>query len=80
MSVFLKIDSCKECPFVMHGGGFGQVAYIPLCSRTKKPETLPYTTHVSASGRFTTVTASMTGNIPNWCPLRDPENVNEEHF
>lgn len=62
----LIIDKCDNCPFVGHGGGFGNIAYIPVCEKMKHRE-LPYTEHAS-SGR---ITAHSTGEIPKWCPLSD---------
>ena len=62
----LTIENCNECPFVDHKGGFGNVAYIPVCKRVGRKE-LPYTEHAS-NGR---ITARCTGVIPEWCPLED---------
>lgn len=60
----LIIDKCRNCPFVGHGGGFGNIAYIPSCGKSRGKE-LPYTEHASG-GR---ITAHVTDEIPEWCPL-----------
>lgn len=65
----ILIESCKDCPSLEHNGGFGQVAYIPVCGRTGR--TLGYTKGVSGSR----VVASYDGRIPDCCPL--PEIANE---
>jgi hypothetical protein len=60
----ISITSCVTCPYKDHGGGFGQVSYIPVC-RLKDRKRLPYTEN--ASGGL--VIAQATGEIPDWCPL-----------
>ena len=62
----IVVENCGSCPYVGHGGGFGNIAYIPNCGKSKGKK-LPYTEHASG-GR---VTARGTGDIPIWCPLED---------
>lgn len=61
----IVINSCSACPHKDHKGGFGQVSYVPVCRKVNRE--LPYTVGVSLK----VVTASMTGDIPDWCPLED---------
>lgn len=60
------IRVCSECPNIEHGGGFGAVAYIPMCG--KKNRELLYTVSGSQKGRCT---ARGVDVIPDWCPLED---------
>ncbi len=62
----LLIETCEECPFITHGGGFAQISYIPKCLRNQN-KILPYTEHAS-KGR---ITARVTNEIPDWCKLED---------
>jgi hypothetical protein len=41
MSRVIRITECRQCPSCDHKGGFGKIAYIPVCRATGKE--LPYT-------------------------------------
>ena len=62
----ILIKNCLVCPNRSHRGGFATVSWIPCCSLMKSKE-LPYT----LSGNASCVSASPTGEIPEWCPLPD---------
>lgn len=62
---YIPIKTCNDCPHKDHRGGFGRVAYIPVCRLTDK--NLPYT--VGASGLTRMIIANYTGEIPDSCPL-----------
>ena len=60
----IVLTDCQRCPSLDHKGGFGSVAYIPVCRAVNKEQ--PYTVSVMDGGR---VQASRTPGIPDWCPL-----------
>ena len=62
----ILVDKCTNCPFVGHAGGFGKIAYIPVCGKERGRQ-LPFT-ETSSGGR---VTAHGTDEIPDWCPLEN---------
>lgn len=62
----IVITSCSQCPHTDHNGGFGKIAYLPVCTK-KNRRHLPYEENASR-GR---VVATPTGVIPEWCPLPD---------
>jgi hypothetical protein len=64
MTRVIRIDSCHQCPGRSHTGGFGRVAYVPIC-RTANRE-LPYSIEC---GTVSMVIASQKPGIPDWCPL-----------
>lgn len=64
----IVIAYCGQCPHKDHNGGFGKIAYIPVCKK-KNRKILPYKCSVSDSGF---VTAQLKNGIPDWCPL--PKN------
>lgn len=64
----IVIGSCSDCPNLKHSGGFGGIAYIPICHETG--EMLPYTKSVSGNR----IVATATGEIPDWCPLDAAED------
>jgi len=66
------VTDCGCCPYVSHGGGFGNIAYIPNCGKSNGKK-LPYTEHAS-NGR---ITAHGTGVIPEWCPLDDDSETSD---
>lgn len=66
MSKKIVIKKCKNCPHVDHKGGFGHIAYIPVCRLADKE--LPYRVE---RGYGTMIIAKQTGGIPTWCPLED---------
>lgn len=71
MSKQIVINSCTECPYIHHRGGFGNPAYIPTCRKVRGSNELPYKTTIG-SGRWSpTTVAKATGVIPDWCPLED---------
>lgn len=57
------IESCRDCPYMGHGGALGKVKYKPWC--TKLDKRLKYKTY-EIDGR---VIARFSGTVPNWCPL-----------
>lgn len=63
----IPIPSCAECPSRDHKGGFGTVAYVPVCRKAARelPHTVRYDT---VPGRGV---ASLSEGIPEWCPLPD---------
>lgn len=65
MSKKIVIQSCGVCPHKDHKGGFGNIAYIPICRAANKE--LPYT-ETARNGRCY---ANATLVIPGWCPLED---------
>lgn len=67
MSVYLKIDTCLQCPYFGRKGFFDGT---PTCKQVKKelPHTLHYTPPFGRSMGATVRTP--TGEIPGWCPLR----------
>ena len=73
MAKCIKINSCKDCPFLRFGGGFGSVPYRPMCGNASN-KVLPYTLQGNR--------AQMTGEIPEWCSLAAyPEQpAAEEHW
>lgn len=69
---FIAVRTCEDCPDKNHKGGFGTVAYIPICLAVDK--TLGYTTSATTDrGR---VYAEYDGTIPKWCPLPELEHEN----
>lgn len=62
----IVINKCSSCPHIDHGGGFGQIAYIPVCGLNHRGN-LPYTKHVSGNQ----IVATGTDVIPDWCPLEN---------
>lgn len=65
----IPIPSCRECPSRDHKGGFGTIAYVPVCRRTNRE--LPYTLGSGHRGRVIAVSSD---EIPDWCPLPDTED------
>lgn len=63
MTKIIKIEKCRHCPNHTHKGGFGQVAYIPVCSLANKEQ--PW--KLISDGRM--AVAHQTVDIPEWCPL-----------
>ncbi|AUR99077.1 hypothetical protein NVP1261O_73 [Vibrio phage 1.261.O._10N.286.51.A7] len=63
MKKALEINSCHACPFKSHKGAFGQVSYVPYC--TKSDKTLPYDVNEYKG----ILIASPKGVIPTSCPL-----------
>lgn len=61
----IVLATCRDCPHQGHKGGFGNPAYIPCCTLTKRE--LPYASYANAPGNGTT--ASQLEGIPDWCPL-----------
>lgn len=62
----IVIKGCGVCPYVDHRGAFGQVSRIPCC--TRKNKNLPYREVANGRGGLY---AEGTGEIPDWCPLRE---------
>ncbi len=60
----IVLTDCRGCPSLDHKGGFGSVAYIPVCRAVNKEQ--PYTVSAMGGGR---VQASKVPGIPDWCPL-----------
>lgn len=60
----IVIEECAQCPNSDHQGGFGPVAYIPVCRKAGR--NLPYDTKV---GFGNIVRARQVGGIPSWCLL-----------
>ena len=60
----IVLTDCGQCPSCDHKGGFGRIAYVPVCRAAKKD--LPHTLHVGIGGG---AQASRTPGIPDWCPL-----------
>lgn len=64
----IVIRQCSQCPKRDHKGGFGSIAYIPICRATNKE--LPYTVHKGSSKPISNmVMANALDVIPDWCPL-----------
>lgn len=62
----IEIPRCTRCPHISHHGAWGDIAYVPYCRNTGHE--LPYEVNTSTlSGR---PTATPTGIIPEWCPLK----------
>lgn len=73
MARYIKLGSCGTCPHRGHKGGFGAVAYIPVCRKANRE--LPWEPKGDRNGR---VTATASDQIPDWCPLPvlpDPSGV-----
>lgn len=64
----ISIPTCSSCPYLTHSGGFGQIQYIPKCSKLGRK--LPY----NESALSGNIYVQPTYVIPDWCPL---ENDNE---
>lgn len=72
MSKKITINSCTDCPHKSHQGAFGEIMYVPKCSKTQK--TLGYTVqHQKITAKVRAV-AVYDGIIPKWCPLEDSES------
>ena len=70
----VPVGECDRCPYKDHKGGFGQIAYKPVCRKAGRD--IPFTEHAS-NGR---VVARAVVEIPAWCPLPDfPEENNDEN-
>ena len=67
MSKKIVIEVCSKCPKVSHGGGFGKIAYIPMCNLGVTNRELPYEERASRG----MVVAHGTDVIPDWCPLEE---------
>lgn len=59
----IPVATCRDCPSFDHKGGFGHIAYVPVCRKTG--ETLPHTVSAPKGRAY----ASATGEIPASCPL-----------
>lgn len=68
----IPIPSCAECPHRDHKGGFGEVAYVPVCRRVNKE--LPHTVGTRKTTMGYRMIASQVEGIPEWCPLPDTED------
>ena len=66
----LIINSCDDCPYKSHSGGFGQVMCKPTCSR-KGNKLLGYVETTQRICRAVRIVAKYDGIIPEWCPLED---------
>ena len=62
----LIIDKCKNCPYIGHSGGFGNISNIPKCTKMDE-RTLPYTGYTYGG----IIVAKPVDQIPEWCPLED---------
>ena len=61
----IVIADCDDCPHSDHNGGFGRVAYIPVCRKAgREPPWKP------ESDRYGFVSAWREPGIPDWCPLQ----------
>jgi hypothetical protein len=63
----IVISSCDKCPKSDHSGGFGPIAYIPVCRLSNK--TLPRSEEPDNSGRHIRIVAKPTNIIPDWRQL-----------
>lgn len=61
----IVLESCAECPYRDHRGGFGSPAYVPVCRKIDR--NLPHT--LAPNRRGTGCSAVPTNVIPEWCPL-----------
>lgn len=61
----IAIPNCGVCPHKDHNGGFGKIAYLPMCRAAHKE--LPYTETASKGRCYATPTLV----IPEWCPLEN---------
>ena len=61
----IPVLSCRECPHSDHRGGFGQVAYLPVCRKANQE--MPWEPVLNG----TRVQAKQTVDIPDWCPLEE---------
>lgn len=68
----IPIPSCQECPHRDHKGGFGTVAYVPVCRKANKE--LPHTVEVGPNKVTHRMFAKLAEGIPEWCPLPDTED------
>ena len=57
----ITVDSCENCMYRGHKGGFGNPGYIPKCNKVTRE--LPYTVEGTV--------ANVKPGIPKWCPLED---------
>jgi len=67
MTRYISIETCRTCPHNDHKGGFGRVAYLPVCRLASRD--LPYTSGVNGQPGRERIVATPTGEIPEWCPL-----------
>lgn len=69
----IPVDTCRTCPSRDHKGGFGPVAYVPVCDRANRRE-LPHEIRASTGpAGVPRIVADPTYKIPQWCPLPKAE-------
>lgn len=68
----IPVESCASCPHRDHKGGFGVVAYVPVCRMANRE--LPHDVQTMKTPLGHRMVAGGTSVIPDWCPLSDAKD------